>query len=123
MFAVVRSVAFYMGARSRPLDILQSRTDIGTEERLDGLYLLNIFQRFVRIFSQINLMLECPLPQITPHKYLNGVHIINIYHECKSCDKSSLDSQLSTLCNLHTPLRETMRSQYQIQSVALDHSK
>ncbi|KAI1283071.1 Protein asteroid -like protein 1 [Halotydeus destructor] len=78
MLSVIKSIVHYM-KRSEDITIAEVRKEMNSKQRLDSVHMLNTVQRIVEIFGQINLTLGCPLPTIKPEKYLNCVHITNLY--------------------------------------------
>ncbi|KAI1283095.1 Protein asteroid -like protein 1 [Halotydeus destructor] len=82
--AITGSVTFYMGQDNELLRQLESNRRLGNQDRLDCLYLFNIFQRMVQLFDQANQIFGYPLPEVRVHKYFNGVLVANLYHAYKT---------------------------------------
>ncbi|KAI1283070.1 Protein asteroid -like protein 1 [Halotydeus destructor] len=78
MLSVIKSIVHYM-RQNVNITITAIRKEMSTKQRLEAVYLLNIVQRIVKIFGQINLTLGCTLPTIKPEKYFNSVYITNLY--------------------------------------------
>ncbi|KAI1283069.1 Protein asteroid -like protein 1 [Halotydeus destructor] len=78
MLSVIKSIVHYM-RQDVNITITAIRKEMSSKQRLEAVYLLNIVQRIVKIFGQINFTLGCPLPTIKPEKYFNSVYITNLY--------------------------------------------
>ncbi|KAI1283180.1 hypothetical protein HDE_12773 [Halotydeus destructor] len=85
--AIVVSIAFHMGQDNAWLRDRQNDYEVSDRDRLDCLYLFNIFQRILQLFDQINQVFQYPLPELQVHKYLNGVLIANLYQFYKSSNQ------------------------------------
>ncbi|KAI1283223.1 Protein asteroid -like protein 1 [Halotydeus destructor] len=63
--------------------ITAHREDILNDIRLEVVYYLNILLKLVRLYNQINRVLQSPLPLIEANKCINGVHIALMYQSLK----------------------------------------
>ncbi|KAI1283145.1 Protein asteroid -like protein 1 [Halotydeus destructor] len=82
--AITGSVAFYMKQDNKLMRQLENDRSLNNTDRLDCLYLFNIFQRMVQLFDQANQIFGYPLPEICVHKYFNGVLVANLHHAYKT---------------------------------------
>ncbi|KAI1283105.1 Protein asteroid -like protein 1 [Halotydeus destructor] len=92
--SAIHSVVHHMRQEVDP-GLSLVRKDMSSKQRLDAVYLLNIFQRIVKLFGQICLTLKCSLPTIKPEKCLNCVYITNMYFDyVQSRHFSDMDSAM-----------------------------
>ncbi|KAI1283072.1 Protein asteroid -like protein 1 [Halotydeus destructor] len=101
ILSVVQCVIRYMRLDLDP-ETAKVRKGMSSKRRLESVYLLNIFQRIVKIFGQINVTLGRPLPAIKPERYLNGVYITNLHFDyTESHYLSSLDREILAVIHVH----------------------
>ncbi|KAI1283128.1 Protein asteroid [Halotydeus destructor] len=85
--AVISSVQSYLDA-VEPLPIC--RRDVSNEIRVEVLYYFNTLLKLVRLYNQINLILNAPLPRIEANKCVNGLHIAYLYQSLKLGDRDTV---------------------------------
>ncbi|KAI1283243.1 Protein asteroid -like protein 1 [Halotydeus destructor] len=82
--AITGSISFYMGQDNDFVLAMENNRNLDNRDRLECVYLFNIFQRIVQLFDQINQIFGYPLPKLSVHKFLNGVLVANLYQAYKS---------------------------------------